>query len=243
MLVIRRIPWTNMRFILNKLASDNIADLFPSDWAPKPLFSELQEKHFKVMSEVMTSMFHQCGILQDCHILSIQGYERFLQALHHHMVMGNITISQMGHFLILMTYMSFCRMNYYHDYMRDEDATNLECAVWMSMVIMAFRTTFHMEGAHRTINPYFRVLNTIVRRVHVIISRYLRQECCCKNHVQCDMVPSTLTSEVILPSYQHFLQYIQEKGFTRFNVNNESEALSKYGKTITMLVLARVNGY
>ena len=31
MLVIRRSPWTNMRLILNKVAADNIADLFPSD--------------------------------------------------------------------------------------------------------------------------------------------------------------------------------------------------------------------
>ena len=38
MLVIRRSPWTNMRLILNKVASDNIADLFPSDWAPKAMF-------------------------------------------------------------------------------------------------------------------------------------------------------------------------------------------------------------
>ena len=53
MLVIKRSPWTNMRLILNKIASDNITDLFPSDWAPKPCFSELQEKHFKIMSEVM----------------------------------------------------------------------------------------------------------------------------------------------------------------------------------------------
>ena len=29
MLVIRRSPWTNMRLILNKIASDNITDLFP----------------------------------------------------------------------------------------------------------------------------------------------------------------------------------------------------------------------
>ena len=61
MLVIRRSPWTNMRLILNKVASDNIADLFPSDWAPKPCFSDIQEKHFKVLSEVMTTMFYQCG--------------------------------------------------------------------------------------------------------------------------------------------------------------------------------------
>ena len=58
MLVIKRSPWTNMRLIPNKVAPDNIADLFPSDWSPKPLFSELQEKHFKVLYEVMTNMFH-----------------------------------------------------------------------------------------------------------------------------------------------------------------------------------------
>ena len=48
MLVIRS-PWINMRLILNKVASDNITDLFPSDWAPKPCFSDIQEKHFKVL--------------------------------------------------------------------------------------------------------------------------------------------------------------------------------------------------
>ena len=244
MLVIRRSPWTNMRLILNKIASDNIADLFPSDWAPKPCFSELQEKHFKILSEVMTAMFYQCGILQDCDCLAIHGYEQFLKALHHHMVMGNVTISQLGQFLILMTYMSFCRMNHYTSYMKDEDAINLEVAVWMSIVIMAFRTSFHAEDSHRTINPYFKVLNTIIRRkLHVIITRYLEQECVCQNHVQCDLFPNTLTSEIILPSYQHFLQYLQEKGFSRFSITNESEALSRYGKTITMIVLARVNGY
>ena len=149
MLVIRRSPWTNMRLILNKVASDNI-DLFPSDWAPKLCFSDIQEKHFKVLSEVMTAMFYQCGILQDYDVLAVQGYEQFLRALHHHMVMGNVTINQLGHFLILMTYMSFCRINHYTDYMKEEDAINLEIAVWMSIVIMAFRTSFHAEGAHRT---------------------------------------------------------------------------------------------
>ena len=141
----------------------------------------------------MTNMFHQCEILQDCNVLAIQGYEQFLKALHHHMVMGNVTINQLGQFLILMTYMSFCRMNHYTDYMRDEDAVNLEVAVWMSSVIMAYRTSFHAEGSHRTINPYFKVLNTIVRRrLHVIITRYLEQECVCKNHVQSDLFPNTL---------------------------------------------------
>ena len=110
----------------------------------------------------------------------------------------------------------------------------------MSIVIVAFRTSFHAEGAHRTINPYFNVLNTIIRRrLHVILTRYLEQECVCKNHVQCDISPNILTSEIILPSYEHFLHYIQEKGFSRFSIGSESEILSKYGKTITMIVLAR----
>ena len=65
----------------------------------------------------------------------------------------------------------------------------------------------------------------------------------CKNHVQCDISPNSFTSEIILPIYQHFLHYILEKGFSRFSIVGESEILSKYGKTITMIVLARVNGY
>ena len=244
MLVIRRSPWTNMRLILNKVAADNIADLFPNDWAPKPCFSDIQEKHYKVLSEVMTEMFYQCGILQDYDVLAIQGYEQFLKALHHHMVLGNVTLHQLGHFLILMTYMSFCRIGHYTEYMREEDSINLEIAVWMSIVIVAFRTSFHAEGAHRTINPYFNVLNTIIRRrLHVILTRYLEQECVCKNHVQCDICPHLLTSEIILPSYEHFLHYILEKGLSKFSIVGESEILSKYGKTITMIVLARINGY
>ena len=244
MLVIRRSPWTNMRLILNKVAADNIADLFPNDWAPKPCFSDIQEKHYKVISEVMTEMFCQCGILQDYDVLAIQGYEQFLKALHHHMVLGNVTLHQLGHFLILMTYMSFCRIGHYSEYMREEDSINLEIAVWMSIVIVAFRTSFHAEGAHRTINPYFNVLNTIIRRrLHVILTRYLEQECVCKNHVQCDISPNILTSEIILPNYEHFLHYILEKNFSKFSIVGESEILSKYGKTITMIVLARINGY
>ena len=161
-----------------------------------------------------------------------------------HIIMGNVTLNQLGHFLILMTYMSFCRINHYTAYMREEDAINLEIAVWMSIVIMVFRTSFHAEGAHRTINPYFSVLNTIIRRrLHVILTRYLEQQCVCRNHVQCDISPNIFTSEIILPSYEHFLHYILEKVFSRSSIVSESEILSKYGKTITMIVLARVNGY
>ena len=81
------------------------------------------------------------------------------------------------------------------------------------------------------------------KRVKRFITDLLSLECMCKNHVQCDISPNILTSEIILPSYQHFLHYIQEKGFSRFSIVSESEILSKYGKTITMIVLARVNGY
>ena len=81
--------------------------------------------------------------------------------------------------------------------MKEEDAVNLEIAVWMSIVIMAFRTSFYAEGSHRTINPYFKVLNTIIRRkLCVILMRYLEQECVCQNHVQCDIYPNILTSEI-----------------------------------------------
>ena len=242
MILMKKSPWENMRLILNKVASDNLADLFPSDWCPK--HSELQEKHFKIMSEGMTHMFYQCGILQECQVVTIQEYEQFLRALHHHMVMGYVTINQLGQFLILMTYMSFCRMTHYTEYMKEEDAVNLKIAVWMSLVIIAFRTTFHSEDSIRSINKYFKVMNTTVRRrMHVIITRYLEQKCVCRNHVQCDLFPNTLTTEITLPIYQHFLQYLQEKGFSRFSITNESEALLKYGKTITMIVLARVNSY
>ena len=62
----------------------------------------------------------------------------------------------------------------------------------------------------------------------------------CPNHVQCDIVPFTLTSEVVLPPYQHYLEREHHLKGTRVN---ESEALNQFGKTILMLILARVNGY
>ena len=194
----------------------------------------------------MTTMFHQCGILMDCNIFEMQNYELFLKALHHHLVMGTVNMTQVGHFLILMTYMSFCRLNHYTDYLSDSEEALIEPALWMSLVIISFRSTFHMKEAHRTINPYFKVLPTKVkRRLHVIITRYIEQECHCENHVQCDIFPSPLTTEMILPSYQHFIQYLHQKGYTieGGSMPTESGALNRYAETITMIVLARVNGY
>ena len=78
------------------------------------------------------------------------------------------------------------------------------------------------------------------RHLHVAVIRYMEQDCMCPNHVQCDIVPLTLTSEVVLPSYQHYLE--REHHIKGAKVN-ESETLNQYGKTILMLILARVNGY
>ena len=128
------------------------------------------------------------------------------------------------------------------EHYQGRNATLLKSAVWMSLVIMSFRTTFSMKGSHNT-NPYFKNLPSVVRRsVHVIVTRYMEQECTWLNHVQCDVYPTTPTSEVVLPSYQHFLQYIHQTGMTK-KVSNESDALKQYGKTMHMLILARVNGY
>ena len=83
-------------------------------------------------------------------------------------------------------------------------------------------------------------LPPVVRRnLHIVNTRYIEQQCTCKNHVQCDINPIPLTTEVVLPTYQHYI--------SRFNlyggVSNESSILSDYGKTIQMMILARVNGY
>ena len=73
----------------------------------------------------------------------------------------------------------------------------------------------------------------------------MKQECHCENHIQCDIFPSPLTTEMMLPSYQHFIQYLHQKNYTieGGSIPTESGALNRYAETITMIVLARVNGY
>ena len=71
MLVLQKSNWTNMRLILIKVAGDNYPDLFPSEWDHQNLFTQMHEMHYKVFSEVMTTMFHQCGILMECNIFEI----------------------------------------------------------------------------------------------------------------------------------------------------------------------------
>ena len=239
-MVIKHSPWTTMRLVLNKVASENITDLFPSDWHPRPIMSTDDEKQYKVMTELMTHIFQQCGYLQEENIIELDNYKDFLKALQHHAFMGNVSITQLIHFMIFIVYMSFCRLSHYTEYMTDRDAVLLKAAVYISLVIMAFKTTFSMRGGHNSMNPYFKNIPTIVRRnLHVVNTRYIEQQCTCKNHVQCDIYPIPLTTEVVLPRYKHFLQCLHLTG----TISRETNVLSMYGKTMQMMILARVNVY
>ena len=219
----------------------NITDLFPNDWQPVSPQSTTQQKHFQALTEVMTELFLHCGLVNDEWVIEVTNYQDFLKVLLYHLVMGNISTTQVTQFTILMVYMSICRLKHYSDGMEDRHARMLQSSIWMTLAIMAFRTTFTMMGGTKIINTYYRNLPAIVRRhLHVAVIRYMEQDCVCPNHVQCDIVPFSLTSEVVLPSYQHFLEREHHLKGTQVN---ESEALIQFGKTILMLILARVNGY
>ena len=91
------------------------------------------------------------------------------------------SITQLIHFIILMVYMSFCRLNHYTEYMSNRDAVLLKAAVHISLVIIAFKTTFSMRGGHHSIYPYLKNLPPVVRRnLHVVNTRYIEQQCTCK---------------------------------------------------------------
>ena len=239
-MVIKHSPWTTVRLVLNKVASENITDLFPSDWHPRPMMSTEEEKQYKVITELMTHLFQQCGYLQEENIIELDNYQDFLKTLQHHVFMGNVSITQLIHFMILMVFMSFCRLNHYTEYMSNRDAVLLKAAVHISLVIIAFKTTFSMRGGHHSINPYLKNLPPVVRRnLQVVNTRYIEQQCTCKNHVQCDIYPVPLTTEVVLPTYPHYLNIHNLYG----TISRETNVLSSYGKTIQMMILARVNGY
>ena len=239
-MVISHSPWTTVRLVLNKVASDNITELFPSDWHPRPKMSTNEEKQYKVLVELMTHLFQQCGYLPEENIIELDNYNDFLKTLQHHVSMGNVSITQMTHYMMLMVYKSFCRLNHYTEFLSSREAVQLKAAVHISMVIMAFKTTFTMRGGHHSINPYLKNLPPVVRRnLHVVNTKYLEQQCTCKNHVQCDIYPVQLTTEVVLPTYPHFLNVHNLFG----TISGETNILGDFGKTIQMMILARVNGY
>ena len=113
--------WDPTVMVLNKVAADNISDLFPTDWHPRPLSSSVQEKHFKVLTEIMTRIFLQCGLLIEADIIEMDNYQDFLKVLHHHAVMGNISTTQVTHFIMLTVYVSFCRLKHYTKHIGDRN--------------------------------------------------------------------------------------------------------------------------
>ena len=70
-MVLRYIPWTSMWLMLNLVTEDNITDLFPDDWQPTSPQSTIQQKHFQVLTEVMTEEFLHCGLVVDEHVIEV----------------------------------------------------------------------------------------------------------------------------------------------------------------------------
>ena len=74
------------------------------------MMSPDEEKQYKVMTELMTHLFQQCGYLPEENIIELDNYNDFLKTLQHHVFMGNVSITQLTHYMMLMVYKSFCRL-------------------------------------------------------------------------------------------------------------------------------------
>ena len=159
-MVIKYSPWTSVRLVLNKVASENITELFPSAWHPRPTISADDEKQYKVLTEMMTHMFQKCGYLQEENIIELSNYQDFLRALQHNVFMGDVSVTQLIHFIILMVYMSFCRLTHYTEYMTDREAVLLKAAIQISMVTIAFKTTFSIQRRSSLYQPIYDKLTT-----------------------------------------------------------------------------------
>ena len=80
-MVLKHSPWTNMRLVLNKVAADSIDDLFPTDFHPRPPITNVQEKHFKTLTNTMTEMFLQCGLLIEADIIEMNNLPELLTGI------------------------------------------------------------------------------------------------------------------------------------------------------------------
>ena len=80
-MVLRYSPWTSMQLMLNLVAEDNITDLFLNDWQPTSPQSTIQQKHFQVLTEVMTEVFLHCGLVVDECVIEVTNYQDFLKVL------------------------------------------------------------------------------------------------------------------------------------------------------------------
>ena len=84
-----------MWLMLNLVAGDNITDLFPNDWQPVSPQSTIQQKQFQVLTEVMTELFLHCGLVADEWVIEVTNYQDFLKVLLHHLVLDNISTTQL----------------------------------------------------------------------------------------------------------------------------------------------------
>ena len=106
--------------------------------------------------------------LTEENITEMDNYQDFLRSLQHHVFMGNVSMTQLIHFITFMVYMSFCRLSLYTKYMTNREAVLVKAAVQISEVIMAFKTTFSMRGGHNTVNPYFKNIPTVVEETSIL---------------------------------------------------------------------------
>ena len=100
--VLQENKWNKMRLVLNKLATENNQDVYLGDWIPSKPFSPEQQQNLQILMEVMTSLDE------------IHSFLQFQRSTQHHVMVGNINMTQIEHFLIMMTYMSFCRSSHCH---------------------------------------------------------------------------------------------------------------------------------
>ena len=109
--------------------------------------------------------------------------------LQHHVMMGNINMTQVGHFLIIMTHISFCRSSHFHTECTATDVNTINATIDLAIVMSSFQTKFFYDGITTAINLYFNNLKDWVkRRVTIIITKYSEQMCLCKNHTQIDIL-------------------------------------------------------
>ena len=111
-----------------------------------------------MLTEVMTDMFLQCGLLIEADIIEMDKYQDFLEVLHHHTFMENVSTTQLTHFIMLMTYMAFCRFSPYTKYMEDRDALLLQSKVWMNSVVMSLKNHIFYEEKSSQHKPLLQEL-------------------------------------------------------------------------------------
>ena len=98
---------------------------------------------------MMSEMFQQRGYPPEECIIEMDNYQDFLKVLQHHTFVGNISTTQLTQFIMMMVYMSFCRLSHYTRYMSNREDVLLKATVQMSLVVIAFKTTFSTKGLHQ----------------------------------------------------------------------------------------------